>query len=47
MKNGIRYLREIAKHFIKKEIDEKTLSLMKDIKKQFDPKNILNPNKSI
>ena len=37
----------LKKHFIEKEIHEKTLSLMKDIKKQFDPKNILNPNKSI
>ena len=32
---------------INKEIDKGTLSLMNDIKKQFDPKNILNPNKSI
>ena len=37
----------IKKEFINKEIDKGTLSLMNDIKKQFDPKNILNPNKSI
>ena len=37
----------IKKEFINKEIDKSTLSLMNDIKKQFDPKNILNPNKSI
>ena len=37
----------IKKEFIIKEIDKSTLSLMNDIKKQFDPKNILNPNKSI
>ena len=37
----------IKKSFINKEIDSSTLSLMSDIKKQFDPKNILNPNKSI
>ena len=37
----------IKKEFINKEIDKNTLSLMNDIKKQFDPKNILNPNKSI
>ena len=37
----------VKKRFITKEIDEKTLALMKSIKKQFDPKNILNRNKSI
>ena len=37
----------IKKNFIEKEINRSTLSLMKEIKKQFDPKNILNPNKSI
>ena len=37
----------IKKQYIKKEIDKNTLKLMQDIKKQFDPKNILNPNKSI
>lgn len=37
----------IKKKFINKEIDKKTLSLMNDIKKQFDPNNIMNPNKSI
>ena len=37
----------IKKKFIGKEINKDTLSLMRDIKKQFDPKNILNPNKSI
>jgi len=37
----------IKKEYIVKEIDKKTLDLMKNIKKQFDPKNILNPNKSI
>ena len=40
-------IRETVSAFIEKEIKEQTLSLMKDIKKQFDPKNILNPNKSI
>ena len=30
-----------------KEINENTLSLMKNIKQQFDPNNILNPEKSI
>ena len=37
----------LKKHYIEKEIDKETLFLMKEIKKQFDPKNILNPNKSI
>ena len=37
----------IKKDFIKKEIDENTLSLMKKIKEQFDPNNIFNPDKSI
>ena len=37
----------IKKKFINKEIDKKTLSLMNDIKKQFDPNNIMNPNKTI
>ena len=37
----------IKKKFINQEIDKKTLSLMNDIKKQFDPNNIMNPNKSI
>ena len=37
----------IKKKFITKEIDKKTLSLMNDIKKQFDPNNIMNPNKTI
>lgn len=30
---------------ITKEIEQKTMNLMKNIKKQFDPKNILNPGK--
>ena len=37
----------IKKNFIHKEIDKNTLSLMNKIKEQFDPKKILNPNKSI
>lgn len=37
----------VKKDFIKKEINENTLSLMKNIKQQFDPNNILNPDKSI
>ena len=37
----------IKKKFINQEIDKKTLSLMNDIKKQFDPNNIMNPNKTI
>ena len=37
----------IKKQYLNKEIDKNTLTLMKKIKKQFDPKNILNPNKSI
>ena len=37
----------IKKKFLEKEINKNTLSLMQSIKKQFDPKNILNPNKSI
>jgi len=37
----------IKKDFIKKEIDKNTLCLMNKIKEQFDPKKILNPNKSI
>ncbi|MCB1936337.1 MAG: FAD-binding protein [Nitrosomonas sp.] len=31
--------------FIEKEIDEPTLTLMKDLKQLFDPNNILNPGK--
>ena len=37
----------IKKQYIEKEINNNTLELMKNIKKQFDPKSILNPNKSI
>ena len=37
----------IKKQYIEKEINKDTLVLMKKIKEQFDPKNILNPNKSI
>jgi D-lactate dehydrogenase len=37
----------IKKKYIEKEIQNETLNLMKNIKKQFDPKNILNPNKTI
>ena len=37
----------IKKNYIQKEINKETLILMKNIKNQFDPKNILNPNKSI
>ena len=37
----------IKKQYLEKEINEETLMLMKNIKKQFDPKNILNSNKSI
>jgi D-lactate dehydrogenase len=31
--------------FVGKEIDAVTMSLMKDIKRVFDPRNILNPGK--
>ena len=37
----------IKKSFLEKEVDKMTLDLMNKIKKQFDPKRILNPNKSI
>ena len=37
----------IKKQYLEKEIKKDTLKLMKNIKSQFDPKNILNPNKSI
>ncbi len=37
----------IKKDYIGKEIPKETLKLMKKIKDQFDPKNILNPGKSI
>ena len=37
----------IKKQYIEKEIDKNTLELMRNIKKQFDPHHILNPNKSI
>ena len=37
----------IKKQYLEKEIKKDTLNLMKNIKSQFDPKNILNPNKSI
>jgi len=37
----------IKKNFLEKEVDKITLDLMNNIKKQFDPKKILNPNKSI
>ena len=37
----------IKKKFLEKEIKKSTLKLMSEIKKQFDPKKILNPNKSI
>jgi D-lactate dehydrogenase len=33
--------------FIDREIDPVALRLMHDIKKQFDPKNILNPGKTL
>jgi D-lactate dehydrogenase len=31
--------------YVSKEIDSATLALMKDIKRVFDPRNILNPGK--
>ncbi len=37
----------IKKNYLIKEINKETLTLMRNIKNQFDPKNILNPNKSI
>ena len=40
-------IKEQKLYHIKKEINENTLSLMKNIKQQFDPNNILNPDKSI
>lgn len=35
------------KEFIQREIDPATLALMKKIKQQFDPKNIMNPGKKL
>jgi D-lactate dehydrogenase len=35
------------KNFIDREIDPPTLSIMRKIKHQFDPKNILNPGKTL
>ena len=37
----------IKRKFLEKEIKKSTLKLMSEIKSQFDPKKILNPNKSI
>ena len=33
--------------FVRREIDPVTLRLMRDVKRQFDPKGILNPGKSL
>ena len=38
---------ELYFELLEKEVKKDTLNLMKNIKSQFDPKNILNPNKSI
>jgi len=35
----------VKKHFLSYVLDKKQIELMKGIKKLFDPKNILNPNK--
>ena len=37
----------VKKEFVSREIDPVTLRLMKSIKKQFDPHNILNPGKTL
>jgi len=35
------------RNFVAREIDPVTLRLMRDIKRQFDPRNILNPDKTL
>lgn len=35
------------KHLLRQQYDEQTLMLMKTIKKAFDPKDLLNPNKVV
>lgn len=37
----------VKREFVAREIDQPTLQLMRDIKRQFDPDGILNPGKSI
>ena len=37
----------VKRNFVAKEIDPVTLNLMHNIKRQFDPKNILNPGKML
>jgi len=37
----------VKRNHIKQELDSVSLGLMRDIKRQFDPKNILNPGKSL
>ena len=37
----------VKRDYIKQELDPVSLGLMQRIKRQFDPKNILNPGKSL
>lgn len=37
----------VKRNYIKQELDTVSLRLMRDIKRQFDPNNILNPGKSL
>jgi len=37
----------VKRNYIKQELDPVSLRLMRDIKRQFDPNNILNPGKSL
>lgn len=37
----------VKRNYIKQELDPVSLRLMRDIKRQFDPENILNPGKSL
>ena len=37
----------VKRDFVRREIDPVTLRLMRDVKRQFDPKGILNPGKSL
>ena len=37
----------VKRNYIKQELDPVSLRLMRDIKRQFDPQNILNPGKSL
>ena len=37
----------VKRDFVRREIDPVTLRLMRDVKRQFDPNGILNPDKSL